>query len=182
MSYLPMGDVASSEFNATKYPGIVKPSTPTALAIFKDLQAQLNRVASVTGNKVIMVDGDIGPGTVALFAAVKPVLMLKSLADAPVIGMTITAPQIAQHADVIARVARSYADGKSAPAKVPAPAPTKPPTLVNAAGQEFAAPTGFLAQVFGRSLSSTETLIAVGVFGGIGYMLYTKAGKKRRRR
>jgi hypothetical protein len=185
MGYLPMGDVASSEYNATKYPGVVKPSTFDALATFKNLQNQLNRVAAVSGNKPIAVDGDIGPGTVTLYAAVKPHLATyaaveASGADATKIGAAGTATEIAQYADVIAEVASKYANSKGAPTTVPGPAPVKPPTLVSATGIETAAPAGADLLAAWKGVSTPMKLAGAAVLAGIGYFMFFD--KKRRRR
>ncbi len=47
--------------------GIAKPMTNEALAAFKELQNQLNRVAQVKGWSKTPVDGRIGPLTIALY-------------------------------------------------------------------------------------------------------------------
>jgi hypothetical protein len=189
MTYLPMGDVASSEFNATKYPGVCKPSTNPTLLLFRELQSQLNRVASVSGLTPIAIDGDIGPGTVALYAREKPFLAVSvapiDAAAAIKVSSASTCSQIATVADIIARVAKNYADSQKAPAVVPGPAPTRPPTLVNAKGEEFAAPPpgkDLFVQIFGRPLSTMEKVAVIGVFGGIGYLVYTNTKKRKRGR
>lgn len=188
--YVPMGDVAASEFNATKYTGVCKPTTFAALAIFKGLQAQLNRVAAVTGSKPIMIDGDIGPGTVGLYAAVKGALVefATTMADSNRLGIATqlkgatSCIQIATIADVITKVAKTYADSKNAPASVPGPAPVKLPTIITPSGNEVAVSSSMAltAKIFGRPLSTIEMLAVAAVGGGVGYMLY-KSRKKRRK-
>src|SRR5262245_6418938 len=150
MGYISMGDVATDSFNSTKYPGVCKPSTVATLAVFKRLQAQLNRVASVKGIATIAVDGDVGAGTVGLYASLKSALISYassskdiSFAFAGVAQLTAaggSCTSIASVADVIADVADAYADSLGASASPPAPKPIAPPTLVSKTGVETAPP------------------------------------------
>jgi len=187
MGYTPMGDIASDQFNSTKYPGICKPSTITALAAFKRLQTQLNRVAYAKGLSTIAVDGDIGPGTVSLVNKLAPSLITDATTKMQLASATKVATStmngcvsLASVADVVADVAESYAGTLKAPEKAPAPAPTKPPTLVSSSGQESAPPPGADILSAFTSASTPMKLAMVAVAGGVGYYLY-KGHKKRRR-
>jgi lysozyme family protein len=186
MGYTPMGDIASDQFNSTKYPGVCKPSTITALAAFKRLQTQLNRVAFAKGLSTIAVDGDIGAGTVSLVNKLAPALISDAtnkmnLVGAAKVGTSTISGcvSLAGVADVVADVAESYAGTLKAPEKAPAPTPVRPPTLVNAAGAETPAPAGAEILTAFTSASTTMKLAMVAVVGGIGYYLYK--GKRRRR-
>ncbi len=190
--YVPMGDIATSDFNSSKYPGVCKPSTFAALAKFKELQAQLNRVSAVTGGAPIVVDGDIGPGTVGLYSKVKAQLVTYAAgkASGPValsnvarMGAATDCISIATIADLLAVVAKGYADENKVPATVPGPAPAKLPTIVTASGQEQAVTPQMelFGKIFGRPLSSTEKLALLAVGGGVGYMLLTRKKRGKRR-
>lgn len=63
MSYGSLGLDASGFKNVS---GVCKPMDFAALAKFKELQSQCNRVAQVKGYSKVKVDGDIGRGTVEL--------------------------------------------------------------------------------------------------------------------
>lgn len=186
MGYIGMGDVASSEFNSTKYPGVCKPSTWNALRIFERLQTQLNRVASVKGIATIAIDKDIGPGTLALFFKVQPSLIVYAtdnmkLAEAAKIGTVLktSCSSLAAVADVVGDIAEGLANMLKAPAKPPSPPPLKPPTLVMPDGTEKAPPVGADLLTAWEQASMPVKLATVGVLGGIGYYLYK--GSKRRR-
>lgn len=187
MSYIAMGDMASSDFNSTKYPGISKPSNVNALAQFKAMQTQLSRVATVTGNSPIASDGDIGPGTVTLYKAVAPQLEGWATANMDVSDMAKLVLAVAgniplaTYADVVTEAARGYADSKGAAGTPPAPKPTKPPVLVSPDGIETPAPamTADLLAAW-KGTSTPMKVAAVAVLGGIGYMLLKKPKGKRR--
>lgn len=184
MSYIrPLGDVASTDFNSTKYPGVCKPSTSSALVMFRELQKQLGRVASVKGLKPIAIDGDIGPGTVGLFKAVQ------NAAQADANSGSVTAQElvtynntsctiIATSADDSSVTLKNYADFLNAPSSPPTPPPAKPPTLVLNTGQEVPAPMSADIMQAWTGLGGTGQLVALAALGGIGwYML--KGSKKK---
>jgi hypothetical protein len=54
--------------------GICKPMTFAALAAFKNVQTQLNRIAKAKGWPAIGVDGALGPSAVALFNRAVPTM------------------------------------------------------------------------------------------------------------
>lgn len=186
MSYLPMGDIASTEFNSTKYPGIVKPSTASTLVMFKKMQSQLDRIAAVKGIAPIAVDGDVGPGTVSLFGAVKAdiaayAMFLQDIAASTKIALATSAVQIATIADVIADEAENYADSLNAPSNPPKPAPSKPSTLVLSTGQEVPAPMSANILEAWSNLGTTGQLVALAALGGVGWYL-VKSSKRSPRR
>ena len=186
MGYVGMGDLASSEFNSTKYPGICKPSTVSALATFKRLQTQLNRVASVKGIATIAIDGDVGPGTMSLFGKLQASLITyatseQNLAGAVKVGTVLpsSCASLAMVSDVVGDIADSYADSLRAPERPPSPPATRPPVLVMPDGSEKAPPVGADLLTAWESQSTVMKIAMVGVLGGLGYYLYK--GSKRRR-
>lgn len=185
MSYFPLGDISADNFNATKYPGIVKPSNVTTLAVFKGLQSQLNRCAYVLKQKTIAIDGDVGPGTIALWTNVRTKVMATvgselSGAEAAKLNAASSTVALANVADIAERACRMFADQNGAPATPPAPPPAKPPTLVMPSGVETPAPAGAGLLAAFQTASTPMKLAALGIAGGIGYYML-KGGKRRRR-
>lgn len=186
MGYMPMGDVASSEFNATKYPGVCKPSTVSALATFKRLQTQLNRIAAAKSIPTIAIDGDIGPGTVTLFGKVQADLVAYATSTMNLAGsvkiavVTSSCTALASVADIVGDVADQYATSIKAPLNPPSPTPTKPPTLVLPSGAEVPPPAGAGLLTAFTSASDTMKIAMIAVAGGVGY--YLLKGRKHRRR
>jgi len=172
--YLTLGDTGSEgiTWNSTKYPGTCKPSDFATLAKFKALQEQLNRVAQVKGFTKIAVDGDFGPGTVDLAKKVSQ-------------SNTLTCSALAGSVTTFTASFAALATSLSAPAKVAGPAPIKPPSIVNAAGNVVIAPPGsgnpIAASLYDSvsGLGTVGVVAAVGIAGGIGYLLFFK--KKRRK-
>ena len=188
MSYLPMGDIASSEFNSSKYPGVCKPSTVAALGTFKRLQTQLNRVAAAKGIATIAIDGDIGPGTLGIFGKVQTQLIAYATANMDLsaaakiaTALPSSCASVAMMADVIANIADSYADELKAPANPPAPKPIKPPMLVSSTGIEMPPPAGAELLTAWTSASTTTKLAAVGVLAGVAYVAFGMNKKRKRR-
>ena len=149
--------------------GICKPMDTATLAVYRDLQAQANRVAHVRGLAKIDVDGRIGPETVALVEGI----MMASYGQCD---------QVAAIADELAQAIRGTADAIGAPADVSAPR-TRPPLLPMPDGTVQDPMTG---SAFGGGIGD------LGLFGwvllaGAGYLLWQetkqpKARKQRRRR
>ena len=186
MGYVGMGDLASSEFNSTKYPGICKPSTVSALATFKRLQTQLNRCASVKGIATIAIDGDIGPGTMSMFGKLQTSLITyatkeQNLAGAVKVGTVRPAScaSLAMVSDVVGDIADDYANSMRAPEKPPSPPATRPPVLVMPDGSEKAPPAGADLLTAWESASTPVKVAMVAALGGIGYYLY-KSSKRGR--
>lgn len=186
MSYLQLGSVDASSFNATKYPGIAKPSDVATLGIFKNLQAQLNRVGQGLKLSKISVDGDIGPGVIRLLGQIKSILGAGGVSADPARNILIqadtsSAAAVAAQADILGNAANGVADQMSVPAKVSQPAPIGgTSTLVGASGAEsrVSTPTpaaAGLLDAFG-GLSTTEMVVAAGAVGAIVYF----AGKPKR--
>jgi hypothetical protein len=161
--------ISSADFNSTAKPGVCKATNITALNYVKELQRQLNRVAQVKGFSKIAADGEIGPGSLALFAKVQ------GAAGSQVMGSPSSCMGVAPDADVLSAQVQGYADSLGAPAKASSAIALKAPTIIKPNGQEVAE-AGMMA-AFGQ-LPTLEQLAVVGVLGGIGYLLFT--GKKRR--
>lgn len=185
MGYLGLGDLDSSDFNSTKYPGICKPSNVSSLATFKKLQSQLNRVASMKGVPTIAVDGDIGPGSLRLFASMQSTLVaFLNVGDVTsaikIAGVSSSScSSLALVADVVGDAAQKYADSLGAPTTVASPTPAKASTLVLPNGIEKPAPAGADMMAAWTNASTEMKIAFVAVMGGIGYYLY-KGSKKRR--
>lgn len=172
MTYLPsLGSIDASKFNCTKYPGVCKPMDFVTLDLVRDMQDQLNRIAKVKGLKLIAVDGDIGPGTVALAKATGPWMMVD----------TSSPMGIATGADALFEAAKKVADSLNAPAKVSPPIPPKAPSIITSTGLELKAPPRAGASMLDsvKNLGMpTLLLLGVGVVG-VGYYA-TRKGKKRK--
>lgn len=174
MPYFPTGDIDSSKFNCTKYPGVCKPMDFDTLNIVRDMQNQINRVAKMKGAKLIAVDGDIGPGTVAAVSAV-----LSSLA--PATFDTSSSAAVARVCDQIGARAKAVADGLNAPAQVSAPIPLKQPSIIMPSGLEVKAPPMVGASLIDgvKNLGMTTLLILGVAAAGAGYYLTRKPKKGR---
>ena len=163
-----LGDLAPSDWNSTKYPGVCKPTNFTSLGLFQELQMQLNRLADHMGLKKVGVDGDLGPGTLKLLAQCK----------AKGLGMPFpidTCSQVAKTAVQITTILRGTADSFGVPAKVSAPAVWHPATIVTPAGDEVKAPEEFQRNAspgLSGALGGAGTVVAIGALGAIVYMLH----------
>ncbi len=168
-----MGDDTGTAlaWNSTKYPGVCKPSNAATLAVFKNLQTQLNRAAQAKGVAKISVDGDIGPGTIALMAKVLGT------------SSSLACTTVAAGAAAFAATAAGIAAAGNVPVTISQPVPVKAPTLVDAAGKETLAPassgSGIAASLASQwgSMSTPVKLAAVGILGGIGYFAYKELKK-----
>ena len=192
MSYT-LGSVSASSFNSTKYPGVCKPSTTATLAIFKALQQQLNRVASVKNLPKVAVDGDIGPGTLNLASYVKAVAAadatgsgdLASIAnDVVTIIDTSSCTALASRADDVAANVQMYATALGVPTSVPAPVNTSPTVLVSSSGQEtqVAGSLQNAAASAADSFGALDGTTKFAVAGALGVAAYIVLGGKKRRR
>jgi hypothetical protein len=161
--------IAASDF--TSAGGICKAANLTALNYVKELQRQLNRVAQVKGFGKVGVDGEVGPGTLALFAKVQTVA-----GAGQILGSPNSCMGVAPDADVLSAQVQAYANTVGAPATASAAFTGHAATIVRPNGQEVAAASLF--DTFDR-LPGLEKVAMLGVFGGIGYMLW--AGKRKRK-
>jgi len=170
MTYFPMGAIDASKFNSTKYPGVCKPMDVATLQIVYDLQNQLNRLAKMiaTDRQPIAVDGDIGPGTVSM-ATRLGLLTLKEQSEGGCMA-------VAQNADSLAATAKKHADELGAPVTVPSPSPSKPPTIITAAGLEIKGPPPSGASLLDSFKNlDTTTMLALGVvLAGGAFLLLSK--------
>lgn len=126
MGYESMGDVASTNFVMRS--GVAKATNVATLAIFKNLQRQINRLAvALKRGGTIAEDGDIGFGTLSKFSVVRP-------SDNWVNSVQV----LASKADVLAKAMSAEADKYKVPTTVAAPV-SKPPTILQpATGVEVA--------------------------------------------
>lgn len=186
MGYMQMGDLPSSDWNSTKYPGVCKPTNFGSLGIFKELQKQLNRVAHALGLNKIGVDGDIGPGTMSLLTQIKPRLNPLNPVHLGFMGAPTSCAGVAGKADSLGPIAKSIADGLGVSSTISQPAPSRPPTIITPGGAELVAPpgSGLEAGLWDKVKSSSTTaklaigvaLLVAGVYAGIIPM-----GKKKRK-
>jgi hypothetical protein len=145
VAYLELG-LGSVSFNSTTYPGTCKPSDLPTLAIFKSLQAQLNRIVyaynKITGNNaaLISVDGDIGPGTMQQVEEVQALLTADTSMDVIAMASVIRSQStdscsaVANNAELLAAAAQAVADTVGAPASISQPSSCSS-TLVSAMGK-----------------------------------------------
>mgnify|MGYP001612449738 CR=1 FL=1 len=190
MAYLPMGDLDASNWNSTRYPGVCKPTNFEALGHFKKLQIQLNRIAQAKGMSKVAVDGDIGPGTIKLAAAI----YAAAAADAGIssVGLYSTylrtqlagatsCTALASRADMIATAAEKYANALKVPAQISQPSSPKPSTIVTSSG-EVTAPAqyqGSGSSGFG-TMGTAQKVVAGVALGGLVFFLIQDQKKRRR--
>ncbi len=162
------GPVAPS--NYTVKGDICLPNNATVLALWKNLQTQINRLAVVQGVAKIAVDGRIGPGTAKAYSAVtgQPLTASVNLAAAASSGMVSNL--------------KAKADSAGAPAVVPTP-PLTIASTVNAAGG-VTHPNALVQQlsqgndVVGLIKTPVGIVLCVGV-AFIGYKVVKKVRGKR---
>lgn len=156
-------------WNSTKVSGVCKPSDFATLHKFQELQRQINRVAHMKKTTKVAVDGDLGTATIKAFNAA--------------IGANITScSSIATTVTLFTSQLRSLADSLAAPASVSGPAPVTPPSIVRPDGSLVPAPpgAGTAAGAMFWDLGVAGKVAAVGIAGGIGYLLLTNKKKRRR--
>lgn len=155
--------------------GVCKATDDGALAQFKELQRQMNRVLDYVSSPKIAVDGAIGPGTLAALRviATTPSAGAYSLSSSSVNMNDCTA--IAAQALVLSARMSSLADFVGAPSSVSSPSPTSTPTTVNpVTGIET--PQGPVASAsdFLGNMSTTEKLGVAGIAVAVGYFAFVK--------
>lgn len=168
------GGTTTSAADFTTVGGVCKPRNFPALDAVRVFQRQLNRVAQVKGFSKIVVDGAVGPGTLALFRQVQ------SVGKGSVMGDPSTCTGVAPDVDVLAAQVKDLADTLGAPAQVSGPVAIATPTILTKSNKVVIAPdagAGLLGAV--ASMSGIEKVALVGVAGAIGYLLIH--GKKRRK-
>lgn len=159
--------------------GVCKPKNFPALSAAKDLQMQLNRIAKAKSIGTIVVDGDVGPGTVGLVGRCNTIG-----AGIPGAGSCSTITGVLPAAT---QSAKAFAD------KIGAPPPTATEvsnanqsgaiTVTSTTGQELLfKPPGVQAGMFEKLKSLPETVKILGggaiVLGGI--LLFKKVRGGRR--
>lgn len=164
--------VANPRPGCTPVAGVAIPMTAAALANFKELQRQINRVLAKKGKKLLSVDGRIGSSTMAALNVVRDT----GAVAAVLLTLQRTIDDVASNAATVATVAKGVADALGAGA-VADPKPTTPPSLPGPNGTVLNPPADAIAASAGElSLSSPLVLAAIGV--GVLLLL----GNKRRRR
>lgn len=171
-------DGSEIAFDSTKFPGICKPANKETLDVVVKFQNQLNRVAHAKGFTKIGADGDIGPGTLALFRQVQ------SASSGTVSGNGQSCVGIANSSlpDILVEV-EALADVLGAPSTVTGPRPATTPSFVNNQGGLTANPNagaGSILDVFTK-MSTPMKVAGVGIAAGIGFLLFTGAKTKKRK-
>lgn len=162
--------ISMSDFKVVA--GGCKPMNFPALAYAKNLQMQLNRVASVKGLGKIGVDGEIGNGTLGLLRKVQAL-------TSDVAGDTSSCIYVAGDADVIGDQVMQYANSIGAPLTVTAPA-SKAASIATKSGLTINQPSANGASVldaFG-GMSGGQKVMFVGMIGGVGYLAFFRKKKK----
>lgn len=142
--------------------GICKPMDTATLAVYRDLQAQANRVAHARGMKRIDVDGRIGPETVGLVEEVT----MASYGQCD---------QVAAIADELAQAIRGTADALGAPEVVSAPR-TRPPLQPMPDGTVMDPMT---RSAFGGGFGDLG-LFGWALLAGAGYLLWQEMEKPKK--
>lgn len=184
MAYLQLGVVDTSHFNSTTYPGTCKPSDSDTLAIFKNLQAQLNRVAQGLGFAKISVDGDIGPGTLGLLSQIATNISSGGVSADParnILAQTsgYTCVDVASNADMLGSAAQGMADQMSVPPKITQPS-SGSSTLVSSGGTvtHVSTPTPASASLT-DALAGMDTTTLLALAAGAGAIIYFTGKPKR---
>lgn len=84
--------------------GVCKPRNHGALLQVRELQVQLNRIATLSGFATVATDGFVGPQTLALFEKVQ------AISDGSVMGDGSTCMGVAPDVDVLAAQVEELAD------------------------------------------------------------------------
>lgn len=160
--------VANPQLSCSPIAGVAKPTTAATLRVFENVQRNLNRVLYQQKQPLISVDGRIGPGTMAAVAFVQRATPLNLPYD--------TVDAVALNADFIMASVDQLARSIGAPASVPDPAPTSPPSRLTTAGNVAHPPDAAIRG--GLGMTSPLVLAAAGV----AVLLLLRRGKPRRRR
>jgi hypothetical protein len=184
VAFLQLGTVDDNQFNSTTYPGICRPSNKGALAIFKNLQAQLNRVAQGAGLSKITVDGDLGNATLALFGKIAAFLSQGGVSIDPARNMLIQAGaygcvEIARNADALAMAATGVANQMNIPPKISQPSGVSTIAMPGGGTQKITTPTPAAASLV-DSLSGMDPTTLLMAAGAVGAVIYFSGGKGKR--
>jgi len=166
------GSTSAADFNAG---AVCKPRNLPALSAVRSFQGQLNRVAQVKGFAKIATDGSVGPATLSLFRKVQA-----AAGGGAIMGDPSSCMGVAPDVDVLGAQVQTFADALGAPTTVSSAISLSPPTIVTKSGKTVVAPDAGIAGSL-ATLSGVEKIALLGVAGGIGYLLYTRGKKKRRR-
>lgn len=169
--YRGIGAIDASRWNSTKFRGVCKPMDFATLAVFKDLQSQINRLAAakLVSSRVV-VDGDIGVLTTSMAAQ-----GAKGMSGA---DRLVSCDDVAAIADELAARFKARADQIGAPERVAGKKPTAPKAPAEEPGADLppaAIPEGALASI-------TKSPIALAAIGGLGLLLLLKRKGKPARK
>ena len=115
---------ANQPSGCTPVSGVCKPTTAGTLSQFRSMQQQCNRLLVARGKSPIDVDGRIGPRTLSAVNGFESVTG-KSYGSCD---------GAARDAGLLTSMFMNAANRENAPAKVPDPPPTSPPTIASGAG------------------------------------------------
>jgi hypothetical protein len=146
-----------------------------ALAMVKEFQSQLNRVATAKKLPKVAVDGEVGPATLSLFRAVQ------AASGGALLGNPATCMGVAPDVDVLGADIKQFADTLGAPVFVTPPISLKAPTVVTKSGLHVVAPNSGIAGSL-ATLSGPTRIALLAVAGGVGYMLFTGKPKRKEAR
>jgi hypothetical protein len=141
--------------------GVCYATNDDFLALIKNMQRQLNRVATAAKVATIAVDGAVGPLTIALVATVSKLAGMSSLAAANVLGSTCDA--ICTNIASITGNCMTYADTNMVSSSVSSPSPATTPQIYNPVTASLQ-PQG-LADSASDMWSNLSTPMQIGVIG-----------------
>lgn len=161
------GGATTSAADFTAVGGVCKARNFPALNAVRVFQGQLNRVAHMKKWSKVVVDGAVGPATLALLRQVQ------GIANGSVMGDPSSCMTVAPDVDVLAAQIAAVADSLGAPAQVSGPLAVTVPTIVTKSGKTVAAPDAGAAGAF-ATLAGVEKLAILGVAGAVGYLVFRK--------
>lgn len=160
--------ITNADFNSTRFPGKCYATNAATLEKFKELQRQLNRLASIRGWTMTEVDGYIGPATIELFTKVYGAQ---------------SCSQIALFTEAYIPQVKALADQGGAKATVTMPKPASPPAYIPPGSTTLVpqpATSSALDMFAGVGLSSTHLMLIGGGIVAIMVLKKRKGGGARR--
>jgi lysozyme family protein len=164
--------------------GVCKPTTSAYLDLYKGLQRQANRVASVISVPMIAVDGAIGAGTLGVLAAIKAMKVVQGAPNAinQAAALALVSAIDTSSCSVVATNVVAYtaslsnaADALGASDSVSSPSPASTPSYVNpSTGVPQTQPlTSSVADLFNNMSSTQQYLLGAGA-ALLAYMTFKK--------
>jgi len=158
--------------------GVCYATNSTFLGALKGLQRQLNRICSVHGIKLLVIDGQIGTNTLAVLATVSQQAGFSSLMSNPDVS---TCDAVCSSIQLMTSATQQYADSLGVSSSVSSPSPASTPVTYNQTTGALQ-PQGLAdsaADVWGN-MSSTMQYGLIAAAGLGGYLVYreTKKGKR----